>query len=95
MHHILSIHPYAQNELTRPNICLQESQVSMECVIPQKFHRTVMGQRGCKVQEITRENDVTIKFPDRPTEGDCKARHDMPLGVARQNNKQTKQNNVF
>ena len=46
--------------------------MTVECVISQKFHRTVMGQRGCKVQEITREHEVAIKFPDRPTEGDCK-----------------------
>jgi predicted PilT family ATPase len=50
-----------------------ESQVSMECVIPQKFHRTVMGSKGYRVQEITREFDVGIKFPDRPVEGEAAA----------------------
>lgn len=47
---------------------LQDSQVSIECCIAQKFHRTVMGSKGYRVQEITREYDVGIKFPDRPTE---------------------------
>jgi predicted PilT family ATPase len=46
-----------------------EAQVSVECVIPQKFHRTVMGSKGYRVQEITREFDVGIKFPDRPVDG--------------------------
>lgn len=40
--------------------------MTVECVIPQKFHRTIMGQRGSKVQEITKEWDVGIKFPDKP-----------------------------
>ena len=34
-------------------------------VIPQKDHRTVMGAKGCKVQSITQEFDVQVKFPDR------------------------------
>ena len=37
----------------------------MECVIPQQYHRTVMGNRGTNVQEITRVHEVGIKFPDR------------------------------
>ena len=40
--------------------------MSVECVIPQQFHRTVMGARGANVQEITSNFDVAIKFPDRP-----------------------------
>lgn len=47
-----------------------DAQVVVECVIPQKFHRTVMGARGLKVQEITRLHDVAIKFPDRPVNGE-------------------------
>lgn len=43
--------------------------VTIECVIPQKHHRTVMGARGCKVQGITAEFDVQIKFPDRVEHG--------------------------
>ncbi|XP_049810317.1 vigilin [Schistocerca nitens] len=42
-----------------------ESRVTIECVIPQKHHRTVMGAKGRKVQYITSEHDVQIKFPDR------------------------------
>ena len=37
----------------------------MECVISQQYHRTVMGNRGTNVQEITRVHEVGIKFPDR------------------------------
>ncbi|XP_068630109.1 vigilin isoform X1 [Battus philenor] len=44
-----------------------ESKVTIECVIPQKHHRTVMGARGAKVKDITAEFDVQIKFPERDT----------------------------
>ncbi|XP_052832875.1 vigilin [Octopus bimaculoides] len=47
-----------------------DAQVVVECVIAQKYHRTVMGARGQKVQEITRQFDVGIKFPDRPVNGE-------------------------
>ena len=40
----------------------------MDCVITQKHHRTVMGARGSKVQEITKQFDVGIKFPEKPSE---------------------------
>uniref|UniRef100_A0A6M2DT16 Putative vigilin n=1 Tax=Xenopsylla cheopis TaxID=163159 RepID=A0A6M2DT16_XENCH len=39
--------------------------VTMECVIPQCHHRSVMGAKGFKVQGITAEFEVQIKFPDR------------------------------
>lgn len=42
-------------------------QVTVECVIPQRHHRTVMGARGAKVKDITAEHDVQIKFPERDT----------------------------
>lgn len=42
-----------------------ESMVTIECIISQKHHRTVMGAKGHKVQGITSEFDVQIKFPDR------------------------------
>ncbi|KAK7086534.1 hypothetical protein SK128_008145 [Halocaridina rubra] len=42
-----------------------EEIVSMEVVIPQRYHRTVMGARGSKVQAITTEFDVQIKFPEK------------------------------
>ncbi|XP_023947643.1 vigilin [Bicyclus anynana] len=47
-----------------------EAKVTIECVIPQRHHRTVMGARGAKVKDITAEFDVQIKFPERDlTEG--------------------------
>ena len=45
--------------------CFQESQVTIECIIAQKHHRTVMGAKGMRVQGITAKYDVGIKFPDR------------------------------
>lgn len=46
-------------------LCLQEAQVTIECAIPQKFHRSVMGPKGSRIQQITRDYSVQIKFPDR------------------------------
>lgn len=51
------------------NYDFQESMVTIECVIPQKHHRTVMGAKGFKVQGITSEFEVQIKFPDRDAQG--------------------------
>lgn len=42
-----------------------ESYVTIECVVPQKHHRVVMGVRGQKIQDICREFGVNIKFPER------------------------------
>uniref|UniRef100_A0A8C9VSJ2 Vigilin n=1 Tax=Scleropages formosus TaxID=113540 RepID=A0A8C9VSJ2_SCLFO len=42
-----------------------EAQVTMECVIAQKFHRSIMGPKGLRIQQITREHNVQIKFPER------------------------------
>uniref|UniRef100_A0A8I6AEL3 Vigilin n=1 Tax=Rattus norvegicus TaxID=10116 RepID=A0A8I6AEL3_RAT len=42
-----------------------EAQVTVECAIPQKFHRSVMGPKGSRIQQITRDYNVQIKFPDR------------------------------
>uniref|UniRef100_A0A1A9WWJ8 K Homology domain-containing protein n=1 Tax=Glossina brevipalpis TaxID=37001 RepID=A0A1A9WWJ8_9MUSC len=50
-----------------------EAYVTIEVVIPQRLHRIIMGTRGFKVQQVTTEHDVQIKFPDRdatePVEG--------------------------
>lgn len=45
-----------------------ESMVTIECVIAQKHHRSVMGKRGAKVQAITHDFDVQVKFPERKAE---------------------------
>uniref|UniRef100_A0A3Q1K7Z3 Vigilin n=1 Tax=Anabas testudineus TaxID=64144 RepID=A0A3Q1K7Z3_ANATE len=42
-----------------------ESQVSVEVAIPQRYHRAIMGPKGCRIQYITREHEVQIKFPER------------------------------
>ncbi|MCL4139924.1 UNVERIFIED_CONTAM: hypothetical protein GTU68_041720 [Idotea baltica] len=47
-----------------------EQMVSLEVVVPQRYHRTVMGPRGSKVQNITSEFDVQIKFPEKDFHGD-------------------------
>lgn len=42
-----------------------DAQITIEVFIPQKHHRNIMGSRGVKVQAVTSEFDVQIKFPDR------------------------------
>lgn len=42
-----------------------EAQVTIECSIPQRHHRTIMGSRGVRIQAVTAEYDVQIKFPER------------------------------
>uniref|UniRef100_W5ULR3 Vigilin n=1 Tax=Ictalurus punctatus TaxID=7998 RepID=W5ULR3_ICTPU len=42
-----------------------DAQVTMECVIPQKYHRSIMGPKGARIQQITRDHNVQIKFPER------------------------------
>ncbi|KAM4611304.1 vigilin [Polymixia lowei] len=42
-----------------------ESQVSVEVAISQRYHRAVMGPKGCRIQHITREHEVQVKFPER------------------------------
>ncbi|XP_057712200.1 vigilin isoform X2 [Corythoichthys intestinalis] len=42
-----------------------ESRVSVEVTIPQHYHRAVMGPKGSRIQYITREHEVLIKFPER------------------------------
>ncbi|XP_060886574.1 high density lipoprotein binding protein a isoform X1 [Labrus mixtus] len=42
-----------------------DAQVTIECVIAQKFHRSIMGPKGSRIQQITRDHSVQIKFPER------------------------------
>jgi predicted PilT family ATPase len=53
-----------------------ESQVSVEVVIPQRHHRTVMGLRGSKVQGIQAQHGIEIKFPDRATPEELQRREE-------------------
>uniref|UniRef100_A0A8B9JZ61 Vigilin n=1 Tax=Astyanax mexicanus TaxID=7994 RepID=A0A8B9JZ61_ASTMX len=51
-----------------------DAQVTMECVIPQKFHRSIMGPKGARIQQITRDHNVQIKFPE-----DCPILTEAPV----------------
>ncbi|GFT41692.1 vigilin [Nephila pilipes] len=48
-----------------------EALVTVGCNIPQEHHRTVLGTRGSKVQDIQRQFNTTIKFPDREKNGNA------------------------
>ena len=37
----------------------------VEVAISQRFHRAVMGPKGSRIQQITRDHEVQIKFPER------------------------------
>lgn len=43
--------------------------ITEECIIPQEHHRILMRGKGRKVQTITSDFDVQIKFPDRDPNG--------------------------
>merc|ERR1719308_354695 len=45
-----------------------EEMVTIDCEIEQVYHRTVMGAKGSKVQKITTDFNVQIKFPDKAAE---------------------------
>lgn len=42
-----------------------EQMTEIECIIPQKHHRSLLGNKGKHVQEISAKYSVQIKFPDR------------------------------
>lgn len=42
--------------------------MTIECVIEDKHHRTVIGMKGRNVQQITSEFNVQVKFPERPNQ---------------------------
>ncbi|XP_040577947.2 vigilin isoform X3 [Lepeophtheirus salmonis] len=42
-----------------------ESEVTIECAIPQAHHRTVMGPRGSKIQKVCQDFHVQVKFPEK------------------------------
>lgn len=39
--------------------------MTVEVAVPQRYHRAIMGPKGCRIQLITREHEVQIKFPER------------------------------
>lgn len=45
-----------------------ENQVTIECVIDQQHHRTVMGVRGSKVQQVCADFNVQIKIPEKSSQ---------------------------
>lgn len=45
-----------------------ESRITTECLIPQKYHRMILGTKGQNIREITNSHDVMIKFPERTSE---------------------------
>jgi len=42
-----------------------DEMITIDCEISQQYHRTVMGAKGSKVQKITTDFNVQIKFPDK------------------------------
>jgi len=39
--------------------------VTVECVIPNRHHRIVVGSKWCNIHDLTQRFNVAIKFPDR------------------------------
>jgi len=59
-----------------------EDQITVDCEIQQSYHRTVMGAKGSKVQKITTDFNVQIKFPDKAVEnGDVAVNGDNSCNI--------------
>lgn len=58
----------AGKERIEKEVAELETQVSIEVVIAQKYHGNIMGARGYKIQDITRQFNVNIKLPERRPE---------------------------
>jgi len=48
---------------------MQEAQVTLDCAVARKYHGSIMGPKGHRIQEISKAYNVTIKIPDRNAEG--------------------------
>ena len=48
---------------------LQEAQVTLDCAVPRKHHGRIIGEKGHRIQEISKAYNVTIIIPDRNEEG--------------------------
>nr|CAB3252263.1 vigilin [Phallusia mammillata] len=61
-----------------------ENQVTIECEIDEKYHRTVIGQKGKNVQAVTSKYNVQVKFPERGNNGPQNGEDQAPVenGVA-------------
>ncbi|XP_038851955.1 vigilin [Salvelinus namaycush] len=55
-----------------------EAQVSVEVAVPQRYHRAVMGPKGCRIQQITRDYEVQVKFPERDDNANNTAGQEPP-----------------
>ena len=42
-----------------------EAMTEIQCIIPQKHHRAILGNKGKNVQDLTSRLNVQIKFPER------------------------------
>ncbi|GFU40295.1 hypothetical protein NPIL_278251 [Nephila pilipes] len=59
-------------------LCMME--LAIEFIIPQEYYRAVLDARSSKVQNVQRQFNVTIKFPDRekPENADKSCLEDQP-----------------
>ena len=42
-----------------------EAMTEIKCIIPQKHHRALLGNKGKNIQELTARLNIQIKFPER------------------------------
>uniref|UniRef100_A0A8C9U6C1 Vigilin n=1 Tax=Scleropages formosus TaxID=113540 RepID=A0A8C9U6C1_SCLFO len=57
-----------------------EAQVTVEVIVPQRYHRAVMGPKGSRIQQITRDCEVQIKFPERDESAGSSCRRNGDAG---------------
>jgi len=60
-----------KNEYTLLNVslydCVKDSHVTLDCVIANRHHRVVIGNKWANVNDISQRYNVSIKFPERTT----------------------------
>ena len=58
-----------------------EQMTELQCIIEQKHHRSILGNKGKYVQDISAKWNVQIKFPERRRQGDQKQGDQSPPPV--------------
>jgi len=64
-----------------------ESMTEIQCIIPQKHHRAILGNKGKNVQDLTAKLNIQIKFPERRRNDEDAPPIDEPPPVEGEENK--------
>ena len=40
--------------------------ITIECQVSQKYHKNILGLKGCNIQQVVSDFKVDVKFPNNP-----------------------------